>query len=37
VRADIAKARLIIDQCRLLCMQAAREIGLKKKIKKKRK
>jgi len=26
IRADIAKARLMIDQCRLLCMQAAREI-----------
>ena len=26
VRADIAKARLMIDQCRLLCLQAAREI-----------
>ena len=26
VRADIARARLMIDQCRLLCMAAARQI-----------
>ena len=26
MRADIARARLMIDQCRLLSMQAAREI-----------